>query len=139
MYESARPPLCFADTLILMRGTRVIKFREGQYNKSFLLTFDDNSEVVAKIPNPNAGPRFFTTASEVATMEFVSYTRRLKTDGMAKVRRHVRFSVYRFRKSLAGVAIPQTLWEVNTSSWKRRKGLPSGMPGISFLIRSSTL
>jgi hypothetical protein len=33
---------------------------------------DDGQEVVAKVPNPNAGTPHFTTASEVATMEFVS-------------------------------------------------------------------
>lgn len=32
---------------------------------------DDGTEVVAKLPNPNAGAPHFTTASEVATMEFV--------------------------------------------------------------------
>ena len=33
---------------------------------------DDGTEAVAKIPNPNADPAFFTTASEVATRDFVS-------------------------------------------------------------------
>ncbi|KAM5441111.1 hypothetical protein MferCBS31731_003899 [Microsporum ferrugineum] len=51
-------------------GTRVMKYREGQYNKTFLLTFDNGYEVVAKIPNPNAGPKLFTIASEVATMDY---------------------------------------------------------------------
>jgi hypothetical protein len=50
----------------------MMKYREGLYNKAFLITFDNGSEVVAKLPNPNAGPRFFTTASEVATMDYVS-------------------------------------------------------------------
>ncbi|KAI9672324.1 MAG: hypothetical protein M1817_003346 [Caeruleum heppii] len=31
---------------------------------------DDGREVIAKVPNPNAGSRHFTTASEVATMDF---------------------------------------------------------------------
>ena len=53
-------------------GVKVLKCVEGQYNKAFLLTMDDGMEVFAKIPNPNAGPRFFTTASEVATRHFVS-------------------------------------------------------------------
>jgi hypothetical protein len=50
-----------------------MKYLEGQYSKTFLLTFDDKSEVVVKLPNPNAGPAIFTIASEVATMEFVSH------------------------------------------------------------------
>ncbi|KAE8367498.1 kinase-like domain-containing protein [Aspergillus caelatus] len=53
------------------RGTHVMKYREGLYNKAFLLMLNDGSEVVARLPNPNAGPPVFTTASEVATMEYV--------------------------------------------------------------------
>lgn len=33
---------------------------------------DNGMEVFAKLPNPNAGPARFTTASEVATRQFVS-------------------------------------------------------------------
>lgn len=32
----------------------------------------DGREVIAKVPNPNSGFPFYTIASEVATMEFVS-------------------------------------------------------------------
>jgi hypothetical protein len=52
-------------------GTKLLKCIEGQYNKAFVLTMDNGSEVVAKLPNPNAGPAFYTTASEVATRQFV--------------------------------------------------------------------
>lgn len=48
------------------------KIGEGSYNKSFQLTMADGKVVVARIPNPNAGPACLTTASEVATMDFVS-------------------------------------------------------------------
>ena len=34
---------------------------------------DDGQEVIAKVPNPNSGTPYFTTASEVATMDFVGY------------------------------------------------------------------
>ena len=47
------------------------KYPDGMYNKAMLLTMDDGTQVVAKIPNPNAGRPHFTTASEVATMDFV--------------------------------------------------------------------
>jgi len=50
---------------------QVVKVSEGQFNKVFLLTMDDGREVIAKLPNPNAGRPYFTTASEVATMIFV--------------------------------------------------------------------
>ena len=48
------------------------KYPDGMYNKALLLTMDDGTQAVAKIPNPNAGRPHLTTASEVATMEFVS-------------------------------------------------------------------
>ena len=47
------------------------KYPDGMYNKALLLTMDDGTQAVAKIPNPNVGRPHFTTASEVATMEFV--------------------------------------------------------------------
>ena len=50
----------------------VRKLPEGQYSKAFLLTMDDGKRVIAKVPNPNAGRPHYTTASEVATMDFVS-------------------------------------------------------------------
>ena len=31
----------------------------------------NGDELVARLPNPNAGPEFYTTASEVATRHFV--------------------------------------------------------------------
>ncbi len=50
------------------------KLPEGQFNKVFLMTMDDGKQVVAKVPNPNAGRPHYTTASEVATMDFVSHS-----------------------------------------------------------------
>ena len=52
-------------------GVKLLKCTEGQYNMAFLMTMDNGAEVLAKIPNPNAGPAFYTTASEVATRHFV--------------------------------------------------------------------
>lgn len=49
----------------------VQKCADGMYNKAFVLTMDDDTAVVAKVPNPNAGQPRLTTASEVATMDFV--------------------------------------------------------------------
>ncbi|KAI4120213.1 MAG: hypothetical protein LQ338_007177 [Usnochroma carphineum] len=48
----------------------VEKYQEGQYNKVFLVTTEDGKEVIAKVPQPNAGRPHFTTASEVATMDY---------------------------------------------------------------------
>lgn len=47
------------------------KYPDGMFSKAFLMTMDDGTKVVAKVPNPNAGNAHFTTASEVATMDFV--------------------------------------------------------------------
>ncbi|KAL6704927.1 hypothetical protein ACN47E_007472 [Coniothyrium glycines] len=46
------------------------KYPDGLCNKSMLLTMDNGAQVVAKVPNPNAGLPHYTTASEVATMDF---------------------------------------------------------------------
>lgn len=51
--------------------TNVKKMPEGNFNKVLLLSMDDGKEVVAKIPNPNAGLPDRVTSSEVATMDFV--------------------------------------------------------------------
>lgn len=51
--------------------TQVLKISEGQYNKVFQLTMGNELEIVARLANPNAGRPHFTTASEVATMDFV--------------------------------------------------------------------
>jgi len=51
------------------------KYPDGMYNKAMLLTMDDGAQVVAKAPNPNAGKPHFTTASEVAWMGFVCFTK----------------------------------------------------------------
>lgn len=64
---------------IAMRSTgsspcvAIKKLPEGGFNKVLLLTMSDGKDVIARIPNPNAGRPHFTTASEVATMQFVSF------------------------------------------------------------------
>jgi hypothetical protein len=47
------------------------KYPDGMFNKAYLMFMENGREVVAKVPNPNAGTPHFTTASEVATMGFV--------------------------------------------------------------------
>ncbi|KAL4897301.1 kinase-like domain-containing protein [Aspergillus ambiguus] len=48
----------------------ITKLAEGSFNKTFKLTMDNGMNVIARIPHPIAGPRYYMTASEVATMEF---------------------------------------------------------------------
>lgn len=50
---------------------RIEKLAEGGFNRIFLLTMNDGFEVIARIPYPIAGPRHYSTASEVATMDFL--------------------------------------------------------------------
>ncbi|RDW61118.1 aminoglycoside phosphotransferase family protein [Aspergillus mulundensis] len=50
--------------------TGIIKLAEGSYNKTFRLTMNNGATAIARIPHPIAGPRYYMTASEVATMDF---------------------------------------------------------------------
>ncbi|CAL1693832.1 unnamed protein product [Somion occarium] len=51
--------------------TDIRKTHEGAFNKIFMLRFDNNAELVAKIPTPLVSPPHLCTASEVATMDYV--------------------------------------------------------------------
>jgi hypothetical protein len=90
----------------------ISKLAEGGFNKVFRLVMDDNSIVIACIPNPNAGPQFKTTASEVATMDFVcGLVRRgfglLKLIGILRLERFLRS---RCPKSCPGAERLKTRW-----------------------------
>ncbi|PWY93924.1 phosphotransferase enzyme family protein [Aspergillus sclerotioniger CBS 115572] len=50
---------------------RIEQLPDGMSNKAFLFTMQDGTQVVGKVPNPNAGRPHYTTASEVATMDFM--------------------------------------------------------------------
>jgi hypothetical protein len=49
----------------------IFKLTEGRSSKVFLLEMEDGFEAIAKIPTPIAGPSYYSTASEVATMDFL--------------------------------------------------------------------
>ncbi|PYH76647.1 phosphotransferase enzyme family protein [Aspergillus uvarum CBS 121591] len=59
-----------AESVGAARCISIKKYPDGMFNKAFLMSMDDGREVIAKVPNPNAGVPHFTTASEVATMDF---------------------------------------------------------------------
>jgi hypothetical protein len=59
------------DSIMANKCINIEKCPDGMYNKSYLFTMDDGRQVIGKVPNPNAGLPHFTTASEVATMDFV--------------------------------------------------------------------
>ncbi|KAF7167827.1 hypothetical protein CNMCM6106_003243 [Aspergillus hiratsukae] len=47
------------------------KLPDGMHSKAVRFTMDDGIQAVGKLPNPNAGLPHFTTASAVATMDFM--------------------------------------------------------------------
>lgn len=60
-----------AESISAHEFVQVEKCPDGMFNKAFLFTMGDGAQVVGKVPNPNAGQPRYTTASEVATMDFV--------------------------------------------------------------------
>ena len=47
------------------------KLAEGGWHRTFLITMHDGFQMVARIPYPVTVPKYFTVASEVATMAFL--------------------------------------------------------------------
>lgn len=43
---------------------------EGGFSKALLMRRENGTELIAKLPCPNAGPALYTTASEVAVMQY---------------------------------------------------------------------
>ena len=66
-----------AEALSARTCTSMVKLNEGSFNKVYLLKFDNGAEAIARIPHPNAGPALYTTASEVATMDYLHKTLKL--------------------------------------------------------------
>lgn len=60
-----------ANTVGAKEVVNIKKCADGLFNKAFVFTFEDGKQVVGKVPNPIAITPHLTTASEVATMEFV--------------------------------------------------------------------
>ena len=76
------------------------KCRDGMHNKVLLLTMDNGIQAIAKVPNPNAGRPHFTTASEVATMDFVRQDDLLYTSFLIKTLIDAKCSWYPGPKSV---------------------------------------
>lgn len=60
-----------AESIGANKCVAMTKLAEGSFNKIFHLKMDNGSTVIARIPHPIAGPKYYTTASEVATIDFV--------------------------------------------------------------------
>ncbi|KAK0460523.1 kinase-like domain-containing protein [Desarmillaria tabescens] len=65
--------LCNISTSVVgaQKCVRFESFAQGAYNKLFLLGFDNGAEAIARISSPLVGNLHMSTASEVATMEYV--------------------------------------------------------------------
>lgn len=50
---------------------KLSKLAEGGFNRIFLLTFRDDFQMVARVPYPVTIPKYYTVASEVATMDYL--------------------------------------------------------------------
>jgi hypothetical protein len=99
----------------------VSKLPEGMYNKTFLMSMDDGQQCIAKIPNPNAGIPHFNTASEVATMTFVSQENSVKEAVSINLQysRLARSLIHQRQKCLPTIVKPQTQLVQNTLSWRK--------------------
>ncbi|PYI25193.1 hypothetical protein BP00DRAFT_491073 [Aspergillus indologenus CBS 114.80] len=60
-----------AGQLIESRCVRMDKMPEGLFNKVFALQMENGREILARVPNPNAGHAHYVVASEVATLDFL--------------------------------------------------------------------
>lgn len=60
-----------ADSVGAAECISITKYPDSMFNKTFLTTMENDREVLAKVPNPNAGLSNFTAVSKVATMDFV--------------------------------------------------------------------
>ena len=61
-------PVSFSSSAAKMNENADSKHGLEELNQ---ITMDNGREIIAKLPNPNAGRPHFTAASEVATMDFV--------------------------------------------------------------------
>ncbi|ETW85111.1 hypothetical protein HETIRDRAFT_168618 [Heterobasidion irregulare TC 32-1] len=53
--------------------TSMEKFAEGSFNKVFLLWFDNDKEVIVRIPCPIASLQNLVIASEVAMLDYMAH------------------------------------------------------------------
>jgi len=89
--------------------SQMTKLAEGGFNKVFKLVMDNNSVVIARIPNPNVGRVDRVIASEVATMEFVrAHGLRLDVTTLTRTRQG-KFSACQYRMFCLGAETSRML------------------------------
>jgi hypothetical protein len=92
------------------------KLAENGFNKVFKLVMDNDSVVIARIPNPKVGRVDRVIASEVATMEFVRALELLLDVTTLTRSRQGESPASRFRRFCPGVELNQMLSTPLTSS-----------------------
>ena len=96
---------------------QIDKLPEGNFNKVFKLTMDNGKRLIAKIPIPNAGRPHYTSASEVASMDYVRAlysSRDLIITDTRSCCRFAMFSRYQLQGSMAGAPRQIILLEQST-------------------------
>jgi len=49
----------------------LLKLAEGGFNRTFVITLRGGQQMVARVPYPMTGPKYYAVASEVATIEYL--------------------------------------------------------------------
>ena len=89
----------------------ITKLAEGGFNKVFRLSMDNGAVVIARIPNPNIGPAFKVTASEVTTMDLVRFNLQACISSWAKLMRIEQV------RNVIGIPVPKVLaWDGRSSN-----------------------
>jgi hypothetical protein len=110
--------------------TRIEK-KEGGYNKALMMTAENGTKILAKIPCRNIVPRWYGTASEVAVLEFGK--RPLdETDGAELTEQSNRTRPLRCRTSSHGARTTPTPFIRSISSWSRASASSSPRCGTTW-------
>ncbi|KAJ5594732.1 kinase-like protein [Penicillium hispanicum] len=107
----------------------ITKIGEGGFNRVLLLTMHDGFEAIVKIPYHIAGPRYFATASEAATLQFL-YSQGIPVPrlyGYSPSNENPAGTEYIIMEKAAGVGL-ETIW-LEMSKRERHK-LASGFVEI---------
>ena len=106
-----------AEAIGAQKCSRMTKLAESGFKKVFKLVMDNNSVVIARIPNPNIGRADRVIASGVATMEFVrSYDSPRDETTLTRIRQ-AKSSAFRFPRLCLGAETNRMLSSPLTFSW----------------------
>lgn len=96
-----------------------IEKMEGGFSKALLMRREDGSEMIAKIPFPIAGPSKYTTASEVAVLEYRKVLVVFMLVHGLIMWQYEHTLKFLSQRSSPGTQMHPILSAPNTSSWKK--------------------